>query len=66
MKTRPKVRYKAFRQTLESWFVCPSPRPWFRSNVAMTETRGGAERIAAALNLHEAVRRGEIKIVEEK
>jgi len=61
MKTRPKVRYGARKCTFRVWTVdCVDAQS--RSSVCECGSRHAAERIAAALNLHEAVRRGEIKV----
>lgn len=66
MKIRPKVRYVARPRF-------GSINPWMPWDVASTadsvsgvpcccEYRASAKRIAAALNLAEAVRRGEVKV----
>jgi len=65
MKIRPKVRYKVVKRVISGVrfrVYCEDAQVY--SAVVECETRTSAKRIAAALNLHEAVRRGEIKVSE--
>lgn len=67
MKIRPKVRYKA-----DPHKCCPSHIPLLNGVEQISDaypyftcygvSPSSAKRIAAALNLHEAVRRGEVKV----
>lgn len=65
---RPKVRYVVLISRDRTWGLptyCVSTKSGVSIGYVMEGgTRGGAERLAAALNLHEAVRRGELKVVE--
>jgi len=63
MKIRPKVRYSYE----PAWGTYPQMKVYARDNQVYStlcecESRSAAKRICAALNLHEAVRRGEIKV----
>lgn len=65
MKIRPKVRYVAYlnkAMTFPTWCVIHAYDGTPKVRAAVGESKSEAKRIAAALNLHEAVRRGEVKV----